>query len=195
MVNSPQLKDSEISGLIKKMSSGDPSALAAVYNATSRILFGLITHILGNRAAAEEALLDAYIQAWRNSVAFLPEEANPIAWLLKIGRAKAIERLRVSRLDLQRQTTADAGQKEPAGISSSQERIAATERQATARAALASLAPEQLKVIELACYSGLSCSEIALKTGLPLGAIRTRTKLGMIHLQEWFRAIFETPQQ
>jgi RNA polymerase sigma-70 factor, ECF subfamily len=195
MVNSPPLKDSEISDLIKKMSSGDSSALAALYNATSRILFGLITHVLGNRAAAEEALLDAYMQAWRKSATFLAEQENPIVWLLKIGRARAIERLRVSRLDLQRQASAGSAQKEPAGVSPSQESTAATERQAMARVALASLAPEQQKVIELACYSGLSCSEIALKTGLPLGAVRTRTRLGMIHLEERFRAVLETPQR
>jgi RNA polymerase sigma-70 factor, ECF subfamily len=194
MVNSPQFKDSEISGLIQKMSEGDQSALAALYGATNRILFGLITHVLGNRAAAEEALLDAYIKAWRKSAEFLPERENPIVWLLKIGRASAIERLRVGRLELQRQSSAGASQKEPYGASPSQESSAATERQAMARAALASLSLEQQKVIELACYSGLSCSEIALKTGLPLGAVRTRTRLGMIHLEERFRTVFDIQQ-
>lgn len=194
MANSSQLDDSEISDLIQKMSAGDQSALAALYNATSRVLFGLIARVLGNRAAAEEAMLDAYMQAWRKAAEFLPEQENPIVWLLKIGRASAIERLRVSRLDLKREASAGETQKELESISSSQESSAATELQAMARAALTSLSPEQQRVIELACYSGLSCSEIALKTGLPLGAIRTRTKLGMIHLEERFRRVFETQQ-
>jgi len=112
---------------------------------------------------------------------------------VKIARASAIERLRVSRLDLQRQAFAGGdSQKEQAAASPSQDTGGTTERQAMARAAFASLAPEQQKVIELACYLGLSCSEIALKTGLPLGAVRTRTRLGMIHLEERFRAIFDT---
>jgi RNA polymerase sigma-70 factor, ECF subfamily len=192
MVNSLQLKDSEISNLIQKMAAGNQSALASLYDATGRLLFGLITHVLGNHAAAEEALLDAYAQAWRKSGSFLPEQENPVVWLLKIGRASAIERLRVGRLDLQRQASAGPAQKEPANVNPSEESIAATEQQTIARAALASLAPEQQKVIELAFYSGLSSSEIALKTGMPLGAIRTRSTLGMIHLEERLRTIFET---
>ena len=193
MANSLQLRDSEISDLLKRMSAGDQSALAALYVGTSRILFGLITHVLGNRAAAEEALLDAYIQAWKKAASFLPNRENPLVWLVKIARASAIERLRVSRLDLQRQAFAGGdSQKEQAASSPSQDTGGTTERQAMARAAFASLAPEQQKVIELACYLGLSCSEIALKTGLPLGAVRTRTRLGMIHLEERFRAIFDT---
>jgi RNA polymerase sigma-70 factor, ECF subfamily len=194
MIDSPQLKDSEISALIQKMAAGNQSALASLYDATGRLLFGLITHVLGSRAAAEEALLDAYTQAWRKSRSFLPEQENPVVWLLKIGRASAIERLRVGRLDLQRQASAGVAQKEPADVNPSEESIAATEQQTIACAALASLAPEQQKVIELAYYSGLSCSEIALKTGLPLGAIRTRSTLGMIHLEERLRTIFETRQ-
>jgi RNA polymerase sigma-70 factor, ECF subfamily len=193
MTNSPHLKDLEVAKLIKKMSTGDQIALTALYDGTSRLLFGLVTHVLGNRAAAEEALLDAYTLAWRKAAAFHPEQENPIVWLLKIGRASAIERVRVSKFDLQRQA-AGAAQKESAKVNAPEESGMATDRQAMARAALASLAPEQQKVIELACYSGLNCSEIALKTGLPLGAVRTRSRLGMIHLEERLRPLFETEQ-
>jgi RNA polymerase sigma-70 factor, ECF subfamily len=191
MIRSIQLKDSEISDLIQKMAAGDQSALTALYDATSHFLFGLIVRMLGNHATAEEVLLDAYTQAWRQSAEYLPGQEPPMAWLLKIGRSRAIERLRAGKFDIQRQTSMETAQKETAKEGHQEEDGAISERQKMARSAIASLTPEQQKVIELAYFSGLSSGEIALKTGQPLGAIRTRSRLGMIHLEEQLRSLFE----
>jgi RNA polymerase sigma-70 factor (ECF subfamily) len=60
----------------------------------------------------------------------------------------------------------------------------ASERQRFVREALNSLKPEQREVIELAYYSGLSHSEIAVKLNQPLGTVKTRTRLGMMKLRE-----------
>ncbi len=58
-------------------------------------------------------------------------------------------------------------------------------------AALDALAPEQREVIELAYYSGMSHSEIAARTGQPLGTVKTRTRLGMMRLRESLKATYE----
>ena len=59
------------------------------------------------------------------------------------------------------------------------------------RAALKTLAPEQREVIELAYYGGMSHSEIAARTGQPLGTVKTRTRLGMMRLREMLRSTYE----
>ena len=59
------------------------------------------------------------------------------------------------------------------------------------RAALDALPPEQREVIELAYYGGMSHSEIAAAKGLPLGTVKTRTRLGMMRLRETLRPVYE----
>ena len=66
-----------------------------------------------------------------------------------------------------------------------------TDEETSARAALDALAPEQRDVIELAYYGGMSHSEIAAARGLPLGTVKTRTRLGMMRLREMLRPVYE----
>jgi RNA polymerase sigma-70 factor (ECF subfamily) len=67
----------------------------------------------------------------------------------------------------------------------------AGEVRAVVRAALDSLTPEQREVIELAYYGGMSHSEIAAARGIPLGTVKTRTRLGLMRLREMLRPVYE----
>ena len=67
----------------------------------------------------------------------------------------------------------------------------AGEVRAVVRAALERLTPEQRDVIELAYYGGMSHSEIAAARGLPLGTVKTRTRLGMMRLREMLSPAWE----
>ena len=64
-------------------------------------------------------------------------------------------------------------------------------RRELVRSALETLSAEQREVIELAYYSGLSHSEIALRLGQPLGTVKTRTRLGMMKLRDMLRPLLE----
>ena len=67
----------------------------------------------------------------------------------------------------------------------------ARELGAVVRTALESLPPRQREVIELAYYGGLSHSEIAAQRGLPLGTVKTRTRIGMMRLREMLKPVYE----
>jgi RNA polymerase sigma-70 factor (ECF subfamily) len=69
--------------------------------------------------------------------------------------------------------------------------LMAGEVRAVVRRALDSLAPEQREVIELAYYGGMSHSEIAAARNLPLGTVKTRTRLGMMRLREMLKPVYE----
>ena len=72
-----------------------------------------------------------------------------------------------------------------------EDEVRAAEVRAVVRAALDSLTPEQREVIELAYYGGMSHSEIAAARGLPLGTVKTPTRLGMMRLREILKPAYE----
>ena len=177
--------------LIKRIAVGDQSALADLYDATSRLIFGLIVRILGDRSTAEEVLLDVYTQVWRQAAGYDPARGAPLAWLLTIARSRAIDRRRSGQFDRQHQEPLESAKEELSAGASPEEATVSSERQQLVRSALASLVPEQREVIELAYFSGLSHSEIALALGQPLGTVKTRTRLGMMKLAELLRPLRE----
>ena len=182
-------RDQDLVALIRRVASGEQSAVTAVYDATNRLVFGLILRIVGDRATAEEVLLDVYTQVWRQAATYEASRGVPIAWLMTIARSRAIDRVRAGRHDQQKKEPLDAiGEVSAAGVSP-EEASVYSERQRLVRSALSTLAPEQREVIELAYYSGLSHSEIALKLGQPLGTVKTRTRLGMMKLRDMLRPI------
>ncbi len=177
-------RDQDWTALIKRVAEGDQTALATLYDTTSRVVFGLILRILNDRSTAEEVLLDVYTQVWRQAALYDRSRGAPLAWLMTIARSRAIDRFRSGRLDQQAREPLDNLLDLSAATPTPEETTALSERQRLVKSALNMLSPEQREVIELAYYSGLSHSEIALKLGQPLGTVKTRTRLGMMKLRE-----------
>jgi RNA polymerase sigma-70 factor, ECF subfamily len=187
-----QAAETRHAALIREAAAGDQQALASLYDATSRAVYGLLLRILGDASAAEEVLLDVYAQVWRQADAYSAERGTPLAWLTTIARSRAIDRLRRGRLEQQRTGPLDLTTAQIAAAGASvEEEVEAREKGAIVRAALDALVPEQREVIELAYYGGMSHSEIAAARGLPLGTVKTRTRLGMMRLREMLRPVYE----
>jgi RNA polymerase sigma-70 factor, ECF subfamily len=178
--------------LIRCVAAGDQQALAALYDATSRTVYGLLLRILADASVAEEVLLDVYSQVWRQAAAYSEARGTPLAWLTTIARSRAIDRLRRGRLERQRTEPLDALTQVAGAVNASAEDdLRVRELGAVVRAALEALAPEQREVIELAYYGGLSHSEIAAARNIPLGTVKTRTRLGLMRLREMLRPAYE----
>lgn len=177
-------RDQELIYLVQGIAKGDQSALAALYDTTSRLVYGLILRVLGDAGTAEEVLLDVYTQVWRQAANYDTGRGMPLAWLTTIARSRAIDRLRSGWQDQKRKEPLDLlNDRETAGANP-EDMTVMSERQRFVRSALALLSPEQREVIELAYYGGLSHSEIASRLNQPLGTVKTRTRLGMMKLRE-----------
>ena len=182
-------RDQDLVALIRRVASGEQSALTVIYDATNRLVFGLILRVVLDRATAEEVVLDVYTQVWRQASTYDTNRGVPLAWIMTIARSRAIDRVRAGRQDQQRREPLDAiGEVSAAGVSPEDASVY-SERRRLVRTALETLSPEQREVIELAYYSGLSHSEIAVKLGQPLGTVKTRTRLGMMKLRDMLRPI------
>jgi RNA polymerase sigma-70 factor, ECF subfamily len=110
---------------------------------------------------------------------------------MTIARTRGIDRLRSGKHEHQNRESLDAIGEITASTASPEADSVTAERRQLVRNALDTLSAEQREVIELAYFSGLSHSEIALKLGQPLGTVKTRTRLGMMKLRDMLRSTLE----
>jgi RNA polymerase sigma-70 factor (ECF subfamily) len=173
-------KNPDDSALIARIRAGDESAMADLYDRYSGIVYGVALRVLGNTMAAEDVLQEVFLQLWRNPQAFDAERGRLSAWLAVIARNRAIDHLR------KRPPEDDI---EDLAISTGVNlENAAAQKQAVdkVRGALGQLPVEQRRLLELAFFEGMTHSEIAAKTGEPLGTIKTRIRSGLLVLRKAF---------
>jgi RNA polymerase sigma-70 factor (ECF subfamily) len=165
--------------LISLVQSKDAEAFVTLYDRHSRAAHSLAYRMMGERQAAEDLVQDAFLKLWRGAAAsYRPERGNVRSWLLAIVHNQAIDQLRSlsSRRRMQEKVEASAPKVQPSEAFSESWRNAQREQ---VREALKSLPEEQLKVLELAYYSGYKQVEIAELLGLPLGTVKGRMRLGL----------------
>ena len=174
--------------LISLAAGGDDGAFAALYDRHGRAAYSLAYRMMGERGAAEDLVQEAFLQVWRAAGSYKAERGSVRTWLLAIVHHRGIDQLRSissRRRTLDRATAAST----ESSTSQPSEAFAETWRnsqRAQIREALTVLPPEQLKVLELAYFSGYTHSEIANLLGLPLGTVKGRMRLGLKKIRDHF---------
>src|SRR5712691_266982 len=164
--------------LLWAIRSGDESAMAALYDRYSSIVYAVGLRVLGDTGAAEDVLQEVFMQLWRNPGVFDTSRGSLGAWLAVIARNRAIDALRKRRPET---AIADVILSVDCDLESETGRKVSIEK---ARAALVKIPAEQRKALELAFFQGLTHTEIASKTGEPLGTIKTRIRAALIALRK-----------
>ncbi len=166
--------------LVARIRAGDQQAMAELYDRYSNVVYGVALRVLQDAAAAEDVLQDIFLQLWRKPDAFDSSRGSLAAWLAVIARHRSIDRLRQRRPETDLEDVVIAS-----GIDVRDE----TERSlliGKVRTALNEMSADQRKALELAYFEGLTHSEIAEKTGEPLGTIKTRIRSGLQLLRAKF---------
>lgn len=177
-----RLVETTLEQSLVRAADGDERAFAEVYDATAPRVFGLVLRILVDRAQAEEVAQEVYLEAWRQAKRFDPERGAAISWLLQIAHARAIDRVRASQS--QRDRDARIGLRDsPVPVDLVAEQAEVSLEAARARRALRELSDPQREAIELAYFGGLTQTEIAARVGAPLGTVKTRLRDGMVRLR------------
>lgn len=181
--------------LIGLTAGGDERAIAALYDRYGGVLFAVAYRIVGQRADAEEVVIEAFAQVWREASRFEPTRGSVAGWLTMIARSRALDmvRARARRERITASAAADRPGVSPAMSEWRPDALTAlddAERRARIREALQTLSPPQRQAIELAYFEGLSQSEIADRLQQPLGTVKTRVRLGMQKLRECLRSFY-----
>jgi RNA polymerase sigma-70 factor (ECF subfamily) len=163
---------------------GDSQALARLYDECAATFLGLALRIMKNDADAEEIVLDVFAQVWRTAPSFDPARGTVSRWLALLVRSRAADRLRTAASKRNRDNLPIVEDWDLASQEPLPDRITLfNEERNLIRSALQSLPRDQREAVELAYFSGLSQVEIASQLGLPLGTVKTRTRVAMEKLR------------
>ncbi len=172
--------DSELE-LLARAGRGDADALETLYRRHGPRAMGVALRVLRVRADAEEVLQETFLEAWRRAREYTPSRGTVEAWLLTIARTRAIDRLR-SRAARGRLVEAKSAEPPASGPTLPDALSAAAQDVRRVQAALAALPKAQRVALEMAYWEGLSQTEIAERTGQPLGTVKTRVRLALLKL-------------
>lgn len=175
-------------GYLAAAARGDQAALAALYDETSPLVFGVVHRILMNQADSEEVTLDVYTQIWRSAADYTSQRGTATSWILMLARSRALDRFRSRQRRAGQETVLDELAPLKATGEQPDDLAAMGQQRRLMRSALETLNPEQRQAIELSFFSGLSHSELAERLGEPLGTVKTRIRLGMTKLRQYLTA-------
>jgi RNA polymerase sigma-70 factor (ECF subfamily) len=172
-----RLADEDLMPLVERK---DPNAFEILYDRHGGPAYSLAYRIVGDRAAAEDVTQEAFLSAWRSGARYDRARGSVRTWLLGVVRNRAIDALRrdaarppALSLDM------EPPSREPAAGELTDVEALRQEAAREVRGALSQLPGDQLKVIQLAYFGGLSQSEIAEALGMPLGTVKGRMRLAM----------------
>src|SRR5262249_47108760 len=166
--------------MVTAIKAGDQSAVAELYDRYSSVVYAVALRVLGDTGAAEDVLQEVFLQLWRNPSAFDASRGNLRAGLAVITRNRAIDSLRKRRPETDIE---DVIVSVAPDLASEADRSRAAEK---IRGVLGGMPAAQRSALEMAYFEGLSHSEIATKTGEPLGTIKTRIRTGLLALRKAF---------
>jgi RNA polymerase sigma-70 factor, ECF subfamily len=181
--------------LVRRMARGDEQALGLLYDRWSPLVYTLAARMLEGQDA-EEVVEETFWQAWRQAEQYRAERGTVATWLITIGRSRSLDRSRSRKRSPLRAWEERVGAPAHADVSGAGEcpleTLEARERRELVMAALGMLPLEQRQAVELAYYHGLSQSEIARRTGDPLGTVKARVRLAMRKLRGTLAVLRET---
>jgi len=174
--------EAEIAGLLGACARQDRQAFQRLYERTAPQLLACLIRILRNRALAEDALQDVFVQIWGRAGQFDGGRGSAWAWLIAIARYRAIDlRRRETRQAAEPWTDVDdiVGDEEPrdSGMPLGQRATAALSQ------CLGALQPRQRDCIVLAYQGGLTHAEVASEIGEPLGSVKSWIRRGLSALK------------
>jgi len=170
--------DARDAELVAKIADGDREALSALYERHASFLLGLAIRIVHERQAAEDLLHDVFLEAWRSAKDFDPKRGRARTWLAVRMRSRALDLKKSARV------SRNAGDAPLDAMTDDSDRGNADHGRV--RGALDDLQIDQRRVVELAYFEGMSCSEIASRVGIPIGTVKSRIAAALERLRARF---------
>ena len=161
-----------------RLARGDLGALDVLYEQHGAMAFSIAYRITGDRSAAEDVVQEAFLGAWRNAGRYVDARGSVRTWLLSIVHHRAIDAIRRRRPTVELPET-EATLPDTLTLPDVWADVELRLDRESVRGAMGSISEVQREAIELAYFGGLTQTEIAERTGVPLGTVKGRLRLGL----------------
>jgi RNA polymerase sigma-70 factor (ECF subfamily) len=168
--------------LMDRVRVREQGAMADIFDRYSGMVYSVALRVLNDSGHAEDVMQEIFFQLWRNPDSFSSSRGSLGAWLLVVARNRAIDHLR------QRRPAEPMDEVVVASTTNLQIEAERTIIMQKVKGILGDLPKEQQQSLRMAFFDGLSHSEIAEKTGQPLGTIKTRIRSALTMLRKRLEA-------
>ena len=160
--------------------------MAELYDRHHRVAYAVVRRIVQSPSDAEEVLQETFVRVWSRAETYDARLGSPAAWVVRIARNRAIDRLRArqARSDVNAPVplTDEAPERElPPDTPESL--LHSTHAAMAVRGAVAALPAAQRTLIEAAFFEGYTHQELSARFGVPLGTVKTRIRTGLVSLR------------
>lgn len=166
--------------LVAGLKARDNVLLDYLYEHYSGALYGVILRVVRDEGVAQEVLQDAFLKIWNKIDSYEPSKGKLFTWMLNVTRNLAIDRTRSREIQKNKKTD------DIDLLVNKIDRREQAELEVDAiglKELLGQLPEEQRFVIEHLYLKGFTQSELAEEFNIPLGTVKTRTRLGLIVLR------------
>jgi RNA polymerase sigma-70 factor (ECF subfamily) len=167
--------------LLERVRARDREAMTQIFDRYSGMVYSIALRVLGDKGHAEDIMQDVLIKVWCEPERFVQGRGSMGAWLAVVARHRAIDMLRRRKPT---DAVEDVVLASRTNLASEIERNTIMEK---VRGVLTGLPREQQMLVELAFFEGLSHSEIAARTGDPLGTVKTRIRSALMIVRKAFQ--------
>ncbi len=172
--------------LLKAIAEGAIWAMELLHQRYIRTLYSLALHMVTDQQIAEDLVQEALVAVWRHATSYSPQSGSARSWLISILHHRTIDYLRsVRHRAVMKEGPLEAiDLDEKLAFPDVWDAVWQSVQSTQIRAALMKLSPKQRMVIELAYFQGWTHVEMAQALQIPLGTVKARVRLGLIHLRQ-----------
>ena len=173
--------DAALLTILQRVAGGEAVAIDECLETYGGLVGSLARRFCPRHEDAEDAVQDTFVEIWRNAEQFDPDIASEATYIAMIARRRLIDRYRRSGRSPE---TATLCEETVTAETDHEKWFEVSEEAAHARALMQQLRPQEREVLELSVNEGMSQSQIAEATDMPLGTVKTHARRGLIRLRE-----------